>query len=89
MFFMFFIYFIMGSNPVQAWIFFQPFFSQLQKLHLQLPWSSLHLIVLLLLYKITDIRLQANAAAGLFRVLRARIPNNSNKYAVCTIMWWC
>ena len=31
---------VKGSNPVQAWIFFQAFFSQTQKLLLQLRWSS-------------------------------------------------
>ena len=30
---------VMGSNPVQAWIFFQAFFSQLLKLCILLRWS--------------------------------------------------
>ena len=30
---------VMGSNPVQAWIFFQALISQLLKLCMQLPWS--------------------------------------------------
>ena len=31
---------VKGSNPVQAWIFFQAFFSQMHKLRIQLRWSS-------------------------------------------------
>ena len=34
---------VKGLNPTQTWIFFQAFFLQLRKLHLQLRWSSLHL----------------------------------------------